>query len=376
MKKTKKSGNHRIDTHKKKVIKDKIHWTCMLMDSYDKIYNFCVSARGPAKTTVICWKIYKEYVHHHNHALILRRRPVDITEGYVMSIARTINKFLPVHKRISLYYNKGDLNKGQADIYLDEKKTQLFFRIQALSLPSERAKSNMIPDVAIIWFDEFIPNETRQYLGTEVTLFKDLYGTYSREFTKYEGRVTKCWFTGNPYTLFNPFFTYLGIPLADIKPGAVLVGKNYVLQFPVISPELKAFILKSNPTLLEDNEYTQYALNGIAINDVKYKIAEKPQGFKLKYVFRIGGTYLLAWKDNMGVNMLKDKWYIESSQKEPDTNKTIWAIDFDNLVTNTALVTTQQRVIMMALRDAIGRRAVTYSSVTAGVLIENLYKAL
>ena len=65
-----------------------------------------------------------------------------------MSIARTINKFLPVHKRITLYFNKGDLTKGQADVYLDEKKTELFFRIQALSLPSERAKSNMIPDVA------------------------------------------------------------------------------------------------------------------------------------------------------------------------------------------------------------------------------------
>lgn len=369
-------GNHVIDIRKKKVIADNIHWNCDKVDSYDKIYNFCVSARGTAKTTKICRKIWKEYQHRHNHSLILRRRPVDMTPGYVNSIALTINKFLPVHKRIRLYFSKGDLQQGQADVFLDAKKTKLFFRIQALSIPSERAKSNIISDVSTIWFDEFIPNKTNQYLNDEVMLFKDLYGTYSREFAKYEHKTTKCWFTGNPYTIFNPFFVYLNIPLLQIKPGTFLVGKNYVLDFPIISDELKAFILKTNPTLLEDDEYTQYALNGIAINDTKYKIGPKPFDFKLKHVFRIGGTYLLCWKDNMTTNLFKDKWYIQSSPNEPNTNKTIYTVNFDDLIQNTELLVGDVKVALAGLKQAIARRDITYSSVDAGVLIENIYKSL
>ena len=288
-------GNHIIDPKKKKIKADNIHWNCDEMDSYNKLYNICISARGTAKTTKLCKKMYKEYIHKHTHWLILRRRPVDITPGYVNSIAISINKFLPCHKRIRLFFNKGDLSQGQADIYLDKARTKLFFRIQALSIPSERAKSNMIPDVSGMWFDECIPNKSNQYLGDEVNAFRDVYGTYSREFTKYDSKFTKIYLTGNPYTLFNPFFSYLGIDLSQIKPGCLLVGKKYVLQFPIVSPELKQFILKSNPDLDEDSEYSRYALNGVVMNDRRYKIDKnKPFNFKLKYVFRVGGNYLLC----------------------------------------------------------------------------------
>lgn len=370
-------GNHLINPRKKRLYADNIHWNCDKLDSVNKIYNICVSARGTAKTTKYCRKMYKEFTHWHTHWLILRRRPVDITVGYVNSIAITINNFLPVHKRIRLYFNKGDLNQGQADVYLDEKRTKLFFRIQALSIPSERAKSNMIEDVSGIWFDEFIPNKPNQYLTDEVNLFRDVYGTYSREFKKYDGRrFTKCYFTGNPYTLFNPFFSYLQIDLSQIKPGCFLIGKKYALDFPIITPELREFILKTNPDLEENDDYVQYALNGVVMNDMKYKINKKrPFNYKLKYVFRIGGTYLLCWKDNDIINMLRDKWYIEEN-KTFDTSRKIYSIDFDNLIQGTCMLTRDIKIVLIGLKEGIGRRAVTYSNVNAAVLIESLYKTI
>ena len=369
-------GNHIIDVRKKKIKSDNIHWNCDRVDSYNKVWNICVSARGTAKTTKLCKKMYKDYVHNHNHWLVLRRRPIDITPGYVNSIAITINKFLPVHKRIRLYFSKGDLEQGQADIYLDKNKTKLFFRIQALSIPSERAKSNMIPDVSNIWFDECIPNKANAYLPNEVQLFRDVYGTYSREFDKYETKFTKVWLTGNPYTLFNPFFSYLKIDLSKIQPGCLLVGKNYVFEFPKISGELRAFILKTNPDLLEDDEYVNYALNGIVFNDQKYKIEKKkPFGYKLKYVFRIGGTYLLCWKDNLNIDMNRDKWYIQED-KDFTTSRKVYSVDFDNLIQGTQLFTRDIKIIMTGLKHAIGRRAVTYNSINSAVLIESIYKVL
>lgn len=370
-------GNHQINPRTKRLRPDKIHWNCDKIDSFDKIYNLCISARGTAKTTKLCMKMWKQYTHWHTHWLILRRRPVDITEGYVRSIGYTINNFLPPHKRIQLYFNKGDLGQGQADVYLDKAKTKLFFRIQALSIPSERAKSNMIPDVSTIWFDECIPNRPNQYLTDEVQNFRDVYGTYSREFKKYDGRrTTKVWLTGNPYTLFNPFFSYLQIDLSQIKPGCLLVGKKYCLEFPVVNKELKQFILRTNPDLDDDDEYVQYALNGIVLNDMKYKVDKhRPFNYRLKYVFRVGGTYLLCWKDNDQVNMLRDKWYIEENRNF-DTSRRIYSIDFDNLIQGTCMLTRDIRVVLMGLKEGIGRRAVTYSNVNAAVLIESLYKAI
>lgn len=359
-----------------KQIKDKIHWNSNKVDSYNKLYNICISARGTAKTTMLCTKMHKDFVHRHNHWLIIKRRPVDITEGYIRSIAISINKFLPRHRKITLWYDKTEIKAGQADIYLDKAKTKLFFRIQALSLPSERAKSNMIPDVSVIWFDEQIPNKTKQYLPDEVKLLRDIYGTYSREFTKYSNKTTKIWLTGNPYTLYNPFFSFLNIDLGKIKPGAFLVGKNYCLDFPIISEELKAFILKSNPDLNDDDEYVQYALNGVSLHDTKYKVhKKKPFGYNLKFVFRISDYYLQCWKDRAGIMSIKDKWWIEAV-KITKTSKRIYSIDFDNLIQGTCMLTPEIRYIMSGLKQAVGNRQVSYNDVTAAVLIESLYKVI
>lgn len=350
------------------------------MDSFDKTFNFVISAREPGKSTVLNTKIFKKFKHKHTRCLIIRRRPVDITEGYINSIATTINKFLPPHKRIAFFFNKGDMKAGQVDIYLDAKKTQLFGRVQALNIPSERAKSNFIKNVGMILYDEFIPNDTKAYLPKEVQNFWDVYSTYYRE---YKGHL-KCYFSGNPYTVFNPFFSKLNIPISEIKPGAFLVGEEYVLEFPLISKELREYILTKNPLYKFDDEYTNYALNGIAINDVKYNIVpHKPNPYyKLKHIFRVGGTYLLVWRqpqtqrfDNVIV-CKADKFWIETCKHPPKTNKKIYAIDFDNLVQDTQLVTKDVKILMQTLKWSVAHRNIGFQNIDAAVLIENLYTVI
>lgn len=370
-------GNHQINKYDKAIRKDFLHWNCRRMDSYRKTWNFTVSAREPGKSTKLDWKLYQNFVHKHERCLIIRRRPVDLTEGYVNSIAATINKFLPVHRRIQFYFNKGDLKTGQCDIYLDIKKTKLFGRVQALNIPSERAKSNFIPRVSTILYDEFIPNDTKAYLPKEVQNFLDIYSTYYRE---YSGHL-RCYFSGNPYTIFNPFFAYLGIPINEIKPGAFLVGEDYVLDFPVISKGLREYILAKNPLYKFDTEYTQYALNGIALNDAKYVILpRKPRFFKLKYVFRAGGQYLYVWKEPdftlYGGFDFHAKYWIEARKKPLKTGKKTYAVDFDNLVQDTTLVTGQVKIITQGLKSAVAQRKVSYGSVDAAVLIENIYTVI
>lgn len=375
--KMKKNRSHGIDRYEKKVIKDNIHWNCNKMDSFDKTFNFVISAREPGKSTVLNTKLFKKLKHNHARCLIIRRRPVDITEGYINSIATTINKFLPPHQRITFYFNKGDMKAGQVDIYLDPAHTELFGRVQALNIPSERAKSNFIKNVAIILYDEFIPNDTKAYLPKEVQNFYDVYSTYYREF---KGHL-KCYFSGNPYTIFNPFFSKMNICISDIKPGAFLVGEDYVLDFPVITPELRAYILNKNPLYKFDDEYTNYALNGIAINDAKYNIVPKKPNpyYKLKHVFRIGGTYLYVWRQASNISGSTgycDKFWIETSKKLTKTNKKIYAVDFDNLIQNTQLVTKDVKVIMQQLKWSVAHRNIGFQNVDAAVLVENLYTVI
>ena len=374
MKKKPKHKSHYIEPRKKRVHKDTIHWSCRKMDSYNKPFNLVVSAREPGKSTVLNGKLVKKFIHKHKRFLILRRRPVDITEGYINSICTTINKFLPVHKRIMFYFKKGDCSTGQVDLYLKEdmEPNSLIGRVQALNIPSARAKSNLIPDVATILYDEFISNNTNDYLKDEILKFKEIYSTYYRE----NDTMLKCYFSGNPYSLFNPFFSYLGIDILKVKPGCFLVGKNYVLEFPVITEELREYILSRNPIYEFDDEYKEYALNGLAINDTKYKIEPRPHNWKLKWIFRVSGYYVLYWRNNNNMNMITDKYWVEATKVEPTTNKTIYSVDFDNLIQNTNLVNMDIKVCTMALKEAISRRLISFGDINAAVLTESIYKVI
>ncbi len=368
-----KHRSHWINPRKKKFVKDNIHWNSRRMDSYNKTFNLVVSAREPGKSTVLNGKLIKKFRHNHKRFLILRRRPVDITEGYINTIAQTVNKFLPVHKRIQFYFRKGDCSIGQVDLYLndDMQPDSLIGRVQALNIPSARAKSNLIEDVGIILYDEFIPNNPNEYLKDEVMKFKEIYSTYYRETDR-----IRCYFSGNPYSLYNPFFSYLGINILDVKPGCFLVGDNYVMEFPEITKELREYILERNPLYKFDDEYMQYALNGLAINDVKYNIQPRPHNWKLKFVFRISGFYILFWRNTNQMNMLTDKYWVEATKDKPQTSKTIYSVDFDNLIQDTNLYSNDVRVYTLAMKEAIKRRLISYSDVNAGVLVESIYKVL
>ena len=46
-------GNHIIEPHKKRLMKDTIHYDFSKVDSFNKLYNVVISARGTAKSTKI-----------------------------------------------------------------------------------------------------------------------------------------------------------------------------------------------------------------------------------------------------------------------------------------------------------------------------------
>ena len=361
--------------------KDKLHYNSRRIDSYNKPFNFVISERAAGKTAnLIATKVYKQWRHHNRPSIILRRQIADITTTYIDDLQDAINDFIPKSQKIKFEYKKGSIKEGVVDVTV---KGRPFCRFIALSNPKGRIKS-LKYDACQMLFDEFIVDVRggEKYLTDEANKFKEIYNTFNRFCVRKYHRPIKCYFAGNPYSVYTPLFTWLNIDLALVHPGAFIVGPNYVIECYQTKPELKAWIKANNP-LYDDSiedEYKNYAFNGVAVNDMNIKVEGiQPDGYRLKYVFRICHKYLGVYhrvtnrKDKIGYDC--GKFWIAVIDYVGE-NRKILAVDFDNLISNSQLVTTDMRALMWRLKDAIASRDVTFGSIDAGYLTESLYGLL
>lgn len=358
--------------------KDSLHYSPRKLDSYDKIYNFVTSEREAGKTTALpATKIYKQWAHHNRPSIVLRRQIADITETYITDLQDSINDFLPEPKKIKFDFKKGSIKEGVVDVKVNDRP---FCRFIALSNPKARIKSLRYDDPYAIFFDEFIVDNRNgeKYLTDEANKFKELYNTFNRFAVKHDHRL-KCYFCGNPYSVYNPYYAWLGVDLSLIKPGAFLVGNNYVIECYRLKPELKRYIKEHNPLYEFDDSYTRYAFDGQSVNDANMTIIGKqPEGYKLKYVFRISNKYLGVYHKSTerpnkpGLDC--GKFWI--SVIDYSGSKKIFAVNFDNLIENSSLITTDMRALCFRLKNAIANKDVSFQSIEAGYLTEAIYSLL
>ena len=109
----------------------------------------------------------------------------------------------------------------------------------ALAVPMARLKSMVLRNVRYMFMDEIIINTRagEKYLpGDEHFLIKEIYTTYNRE----AERPIKILGAGNPYSVYCPLFSGLGVDSSKLKPGAFVVGDNYVIECFQTPPKLKA----------------------------------------------------------------------------------------------------------------------------------------
>lgn len=352
--------------------KDRLHINLRKVDSRNKPFNFVISEREAGKSVAILTKAYKLFKKKHRTTIVIKRLIADITETYINDCGKVINKFLPKDRQITLEFKKGSIKEGVVDVTIEGRH---FLRIIALSNPMSRFKSTMIENPAMIVFDEFICNNRagEKYLDSEAFKFKEIYNTYQRECSGY---TLKCYFMGNPYSLYNPYFSDLGVDTLKLRPGAFLEGPNYVISCYRIKQELKDFILKRNPLYQFDEGYKRYAFDGLAINDSQFIVDPKrPEKFYLRYVFRVNNRYLHIWSNGSDDYRLDCKYYVEALQDTAATNR-IYAIDFNNLVQNTRLVTAQLKILFMRLKQAIASRQCVFNGIEAGYLAEALYTCI
>lgn len=355
---------------------DNLHYDGTVIDGHNKPFNFIISERELGKTTWF-WvkKAYREFCKTGRPTLVLRRLIADITDVYINDIQNTINAFQS--ENTSFIYKKGSIKEGVVDVYIEDK---VFLRILALSNPTSRIKSLRLNRIKYLVFDEFICNTRlgEKYVSDEAFKFREIYTTFRRFCYDEDPQLLetlKCYFLGNPYSLYNPYFVWIGVDTSKVKKGCLLSGKTWVVHCGELSNELREYILSKNPLYQFDDSYTKYAFGGEAINDMNIKIVStQPQNFKLRHVFKIDTKYLYVYVNTSNqVNWDMTMWACVRSSYEGQ-NRAIFCFDFKDLINNTVLMSTQDKAYFEYLKQCIRFRRIAFESIEASYLAEEIYK--
>jgi len=355
--------------------------------SYNKTWNFAVGERESGKSVNSWIKLYNAFYYLKDPSIVLRRRQVDITPAYIDDIATLLNKFLKPQFQIQLLYRRGDISSGIADIWVgninenynwrDYEGLPVFFRIMALAVPMARLKSMVLRNVRYMFMDEIIINTRagEKYLpGDEHFLIKEIYTTYNRE----SPRPIKILGAGNPYSVYCPLFSGLGVDSSKLKPGAFVVGPDYVIECFQTPPELKAQILERNPMYQFDDSYKRYAFGGESINDQNIRLHKtEPRQFKLKWVFKLGSDIISVHcgRSDKSIKEPFKFWVCKHSSdwiRKVSKRRRIIVFTYNDLIEGAIKWSPADSDMLVLLKEAMRKRQVTYNCIDASYMLEDV----
>lgn len=347
---------------------DNLHYNFREIDGYNKPFNIIISPREAGKTTS-AWvsKVYRPWCKTHKPWLYLVRNANEITESLITGIETPINKF---NDPVDLIYARQDLESGICDIYINEDGVKkLFIRILALSIKLRKIKLSLIPNIGGVLMDEYIIDPTcgEKYLKGEEMKIKEIYTTYRRE----SESILKMYFLGNPYSLYNPLFVWLGIDTKQLKEGAIIVGGQYVIQCYKLKQELVDKILHDNPLYEFDDSYKMFALQGMAVNDMHIKTGAFPPNYQLRFVVRINDTNIGIFKNDFFKDK-EDKYYCKEVMAISSDRK-IFTFNFTDVINRSVLVGLDERRKLENFRNAFRKRQVVFSNINIYYLVEEIY---
>lgn len=347
---------------------DNIHFSSRKIDSYNLPFNFIISEREAGKSTNIWLKCYHAFCDNEQTTLVIRRKITHITKAYIDDIAQIINKF--TDDKIQFQYSQSSLKEGIVDIYINDKR---FMRICALSCDITAIKSLVLLNLKFIIFDEFICNQRfgEKYLKDEATKFMEVYNTFRRE-----SEGLKCYFMGNPYSLYNPYFMFFNVNTARLSRGAIITDKkSYVIQCYEICEELRKKILEENPLYQFDNAYTKYAFEGKNVNDLNIIIKDKcPPNFKLLYVFKSANRYIGLYRASIWDDIGDVLYYCQFiNGNQVSKRRDIICFDFEELVDRVVMLSPDERYKFQKIKDAMRKRLIAFNSIECYYLIEEIY---
>ena len=345
---------------------DNIHYSYREIDGYNKPFNFIMSPREPGKTSMM-WlkKIYLKWKVDKHPWIYMTRNVVEISEALINSIADTIiNKF--TDDGVELQYTKGSFKDGIVDVKINNI---IFFRIVSLNIALRRIKLAVLKGVAGVLMDEYIinPKSGEKYLKDEAYKIKEAYTTWRREATG----ILKMYFLGNPYSLYNPLFMDWGVETNKLKKNSFYVGDTYVIHWAILTPELRKHLLEVNPLYQFDEDYSDYALDGTAVNDKNIKIDTLPDNFFLQFIFRMQEKYIGVFKNRFILD--EDNRFFCKELENVGKYRNVYCFDFEDLIDRCALLSREDRDRFSHFKKAMQRNQVAFSSIEIYYLVVEIY---
>ena len=348
---------------------DNLHYDYSSIDGYNKPFNFIMSPREPGKTTM-AWlkKIYFKWKTNKRPWIYLTRTAVEITEAMITSIQdTTINKF--TDDNVIFKYTKGSFKDGIVDVFIGD---EIFFRVVSLSIPLRRIKLAVLKNIGGVLMDEYIinPKTNERYIKNEAFIIKEAYTTWRRE----ANGMLKCYFLANPYSLFNPLFLDWNVDVSALKRDSFYVGDNFVIHWAILNPLLKEKILKENPLYQFDEDYNNYALEGVAINDSKIPLSTLPRKFQLRFVFRIMNR-LIGVFYNVG-NFNNSNLFHCKVIDSISINRDVFCFDISELVERTIVMSGEEALRMRLLKNAMRTYRCTYEDINVYYMMMEVFKQI
>lgn len=347
-----------------------IYYSFREIDGYNKAFNFVMSARELGKTTTM-WlqKIYNKWKKTKRPWYYVVRNTVEITEALIDSIADTIiNKF--TDDDVKLEYKTGDFKGGIVDVRI---KGECFFRIVSLSCKLRKIKLAILENSEGAFMDEYIidPQTKERYLSGEAFKLKEAYNTWRRGYGG-DG-VFKMYFNANPYTLHNPLFIEWKVETNKLKRGSFYVGETFVIQWALLSETLKEKLLRENPLYKFDDDYSKYALYGVAIQDTNIKIAPFPSNYRLQFIFKYD-KILVGIFQNWEYEGDEDRFYCK--QLQSTGRRDIICFDFNEMIEGTILLGSAERLKLKFFKECMRQRLISFENINLYYIIKEIYAQL
>ena len=349
---------------------DNIHYSFRAINGYPQIYKFVMSCREPGKTTNFWLDKYNNWVKTKRPVVMGVRQIVDISEEMIRSIQETtINAFIDETVEFTFKFNT--LKTGVTDVFIDGVR---FIRIMALCMPLQRIKKLRIMNAQCCVIDEYIcdPRNGEKYLTNEAFRIKEWRSTIQRD----SDTPVPLYILGNPYSLFNPLFVDWKVDVNELlkKRGGFLVGQKYVIQWYLMTKELREYILERNPDYKFDEDYQQYAVEGLPKNDKDIKVAPHPNNYSLRFCLRYGNIFIGIFQNN-DYDEDADKYYCEEIS-EISAKRVVYCFDFENLIDKTQLMSLSDRTKLSRFKDAMAQRKVSFQSINIYYFMEEVYRLL
>lgn len=191
-------------------------YNCMRIISFMRPWNFVAGSRSVGKSTNIACFFILDFLHN-GHKFIYTRRRKDETlltcRTFFGNAVSIINRNTSFEIK-DLIYERGKYKiKYKRD---DEEVTEECGMIIPLS-EEQKYKSSNLSEYFNLVFDEFIPKERTQYLGSlatpdvEYNAMLSLYQTIDRGIDRPFRNELRVFFLGNKATVYNPIFLKLNI---------------------------------------------------------------------------------------------------------------------------------------------------------------------